>query len=94
MVDGSFVVDLVHLAAVLLRHAAPGRQGAVVAVATFSLEAQLTDRAQCHTELICFLILPDGAEEAAQVVTEHRGEEKVEPQHGNVKELQHIRPAS
>lgn len=83
-----------HLAAVPFRHAAPGRQGAVVAIATICLEAQLVRRALCHNELNCLLPLQDGAVVAKQVVTEQHGEEKVEPQHSNMQELQHILPAS
>ena len=93
-VDGPFHSDLVHLAAVPLRHAAPGRQGAVVAVATVRLVAQLVWRALCHDEVKCLPLLQDGAVVAEQVLTEQRGQEEVEPQHSDLQELRHVRPAS
>lgn len=76
-VDDPSEVDAVHLAAVLLCYAAPGRQGAVVSIATICLEAQLPGGALCHNELKRVILLQDGAVEATQVVAQQRGEEKV-----------------
>lgn len=86
-----------HLAAVLLRHAAPGRQGAIVAIATVCLEAQLLGRALRRDELERPLLLQDGAVVAAQALTEQRGEEEeeeeVEAPRSSLPELQHVQPA-
>lgn len=82
-----------HLAAVLLRHAAPGRQRAVVAIATVGLKAKLIGRALGHNELKHLPLLQDGAVVAEPVVTQQRGDEKVEPQRGKVQELRHVGPA-
>lgn len=84
-----------HLAAVPRRHAAPGRQGAVVAVATVCLETLLLGRALCGGELeLTFLLFQqEGTVEAEQVVTEQRGQEKVEPQGGGAQQPQGLRPA-
>lgn len=91
-VDCSFEVGAVHLDAVFLRHAAPGRQGTVVAVTTICLETQLMRRALGHNKLKPLLLLHEGAVEAEQVAAKQRGE-KVEPQHSNIQELQHVLPA-
>lgn len=93
-VHGAFEAEAVLLAAGRLRHAAPGRQCTVVAIETFGLEAQLVGRALGHNELKFLLLLQDGAVVAKQVVTQHRGEEKEETEHGKVQELQHVGPAS
>lgn len=86
-------VQLVHLAAVGLCHAAPGRQGAVVPIASVSLEAQLVGGALGDNQLKRRLPLQDGAVVAPQVVTQRPGGEKVEAEHGNTQELQRVRPA-
>lgn len=97
-VEAHAVVDasdaqLVYLAAVGLRHAAPGRQGAVVPVASVSLEAQLVGGALSDNQLKRRLLLQDGAVVAQQVVTHRPGGEKVKAEHGNTQELQRVRPA-
>lgn len=97
-VEAHAVVDtsdaqLVHLAAVGLRHAPPGRQGAVVPVASVSLEAQLIGGALGDNQLKHRLLLQDGAVVAQQVVTQRPGGEKVEAEHGNTQERQQVRPA-
>ena len=50
-VDGPSEAEALHQAALLLRHAASGRQGAVVPVATVCFEAQLVGRAFRHNEV-------------------------------------------
>lgn len=66
----------------------------MVPVATICFEAQLIRRAFRHNELELDLLLQDGAVVAEQVFTEQRGEEKVNQQKSNTKQLQHVRPAS
>lgn len=68
-VDSSFEADPVHLATFPCRHAAPCRQGAVVAILTICLEAHLVRRTFGHNKLKCLLLLQDGAVVAKQVVT-------------------------
>lgn len=66
----------------------------MVPVATVCFETQLVRRAFRHNELELDLLLKDGAVVAEQVVTEQRGEEKVNQQKSNMQQLQHVRPAS
>lgn len=96
-VDGPFEAEAVCPVAVALRHAAPGRQGAVVAIATICLETQLIGGALCQDELEPWALLSfpllDGAVVAEQVFTEQRGEEEGEPQGSNTEEATHLRPS-
>lgn len=83
----------VHLAAVLLRHAAVGRQGAVVTVSTICLEAKLAGGALRHDQLKVSALLQDGSIVAAQVLTQQRGDEDAEEERSSMQELQRVQPA-
>lgn len=85
--------QLQHLAAVCFGHAAPGCQDAVVPVAAVPPEAQLVQRARGLDQLEGFFLLQDGAVVARQVVAQRPAGEKMEAQHGDRQELQHIGPA-
>lgn len=82
--------QLQHLAAVGLHHTAPGRQDAVVPVASVPLEAQLIKWALDRDQLEGHFLLQDGAVVAMHVVAQRPAREKMEAQHDDGQELQHV----